>query len=248
MGFSANRPLWAWLLVGALGYLALPWYAAQDSNGLLLIGQGFGDEHVGNGLMQALAFGRPWLLLGVLGLALSAVGAAMAPGRAQGAWVLAGGVVGLAGLLVSGFAIGARGWAFDGLNSAWGELAARQLGMGWGAAVALAALAVLAAFGLARRGLFRGDLFVSAAVVVSGALLALFIVFPVLKALSAAVFTEEGQASAGVLWERLFNARNFGLGCLAGGPSCGVAWNTLLLALMTAASTTVLGTLMALMA
>jgi iron(III) transport system permease protein len=73
--------------------------------------------------------------------------------------------------------------------------------MGWGAAVALAALAVLAAFGLARRGLFRGDLFVSAAVVVSGALLALFIVFPVLKALSAAVFTEEGQASAG-LWER----------------------------------------------
>jgi hypothetical protein len=90
MGFSANRPLWAWLLVGALGYLALPWYAAQDSNGLLLIGQGFGDEHVGNGLMQALAYGRPWLLLGVLGLALSAVGAAMAPGRAQGAWVLAG--------------------------------------------------------------------------------------------------------------------------------------------------------------
>jgi hypothetical protein len=75
MGFSANRPLWAWLLVGALGYLALPWYAAQDSNGLLLIGQGFGDEHVGNGLMQALAYGRPWLLLGVLGLALSAVGA-----------------------------------------------------------------------------------------------------------------------------------------------------------------------------
>ena len=248
MGPTANRPLWGWLLIGALGYLALPWYAAQDTNGLLLVGQVFSAEHAGNGLMQALAYGRPWLLVGVLGLALCAVGAAMVPGRTQGAWMFCGGALGALGLLASGFAIGARGWAFDSLNTALGELAVRQFGMGWGAAVVLAALAVLAAFGLARRGFFRGDLFVSAVVVLCGALLALFIVYPVLKALSAAVFAEEGQASFGALWERLFNARNFGLGCFAGGPSCGVAWNTLLLALMTAASTTLLGTLMALMA
>ena len=88
----------------------------------------------------------------------------------------------------------------------------------------------------------------AAAVVLSGALLALFIVFPVLKALSGAVSTEEGRASATALWERLANGRNFGLGCLAGGTRCGVAWNTLFLALMTAASTTLLGTLMALLA
>eukprot|EP01035_Chromulina_nebulosa_P051747 gene51747-70509_t len=40
-------------------------------------------------------------------------------------------------------------------------------------------------FGVARRGFFKGDLFVAAAVVGCGSLLALFIVFPVLKALSA---------------------------------------------------------------
>ena len=245
---AANRPLWGWLLVGALGYLALPWYALQDGNGLAYVTQVFSNEPAGNGLLQIFAFGRGWLLWGLLGLALAAVGAAMAPGRRQGAWLLAGGALGLLGLLSSGFLIGARGWAFDGLNAAFGELGLRQGGMGWGAAVVWVALVMTAAFGLARRGYFRGDLFVAAAVVFCGALLALFIVYPVLKALSGAIWTEEGRASATALWERLANGRNFGLGCLAGGTRCGVAWNTLFLALMTAASTTLLGTLMALLA
>jgi iron(III) transport system permease protein len=41
--------------------------------------------------------------------------------------------------------------------------------------------------------------------------------------------------------------RNFGLSCLSGGPTCGVAWNTLFIGLMTATSTVILGTFMALM-
>jgi iron(III) transport system permease protein len=48
--------------------------------------------------------------------------------------------------------------------------------------------------------------------------------------------------------DRVASERNFGLGCVTGGQRCGVAWNTLFLGLMTAASTTLLGTLMALMA
>lgn len=35
---AANRPLWAWVLIGVLGYLLLPWYAQQDANGLLAVG------------------------------------------------------------------------------------------------------------------------------------------------------------------------------------------------------------------
>ena len=38
------------------------------------------------------------------------------------------------------------------------------------------------------------------------------------------------------------------MSCLAGGVRCGVAWNTLFLALMTATGTTVMGTMMALLA
>lgn len=248
MKIPANRAVWAWVALGALGYLLLPWYAIQDANGLTRIAQVFSGDAAGNGLMQAAVHGRPWLWLGVLGLAGAAVAACMAPGRRQGAVLMAAGGLGLLALMASGFAIGARGWSFEFLNASFGELGSRQPGLGWGGFVAIASLLMLAAFGVARRGFFRGDLFVAAAVVGCGALLALFIVFPVLKALGAAFFDEDGRFAARLLWERMANERNFGLGCLSGAPRCGVAWNTLFLGLLTAASTTVLGTLMALMA
>ena len=69
-----------------------------------------------------------------------------------------------------------------------------------GGFVVLSALLVLLSFGVARRGFFKGDLFVAAAVVGCGSLLALFIVFPVLKALSAEFFLEDGPFSLAVVW------------------------------------------------
>ena len=245
---APNRPLWAWVALGVLSYLAFPWYLQQDGNGLLALGHVFADAPTANGLLQAAAYGRPWLWAGLLGLALAGVGAALPAGRRQGAVLAAGGALGLAGLLASGFAIGPRGWSYDWMNTVWGELGAGQPGMGWGGFVALSALLVLLSFGIARRGFFKGDLFVAAAALGCGSLLGLFIVFPVLKALSAAVFTEDGALSLTVLWDRVAHERNFGLACLGGGQRCGVAWNTLFLGLMTATSTTVLGSFMALMA
>ncbi len=251
MNLSVNKTLWWWFAIGCAGYLALPWYAIQDANGLLRIPQVFAGEATGNGLMQAAVFGRGWLWLGLVGLAVAAAGACMVPGRRQGTVLLLGGGLGLLALLVSGFAIGARGWAFESITAAFGELGARQPGIGWGGFVALTALLVLAASGFARRGYFKGDLFVAAAVLCCGSLLALFIVFPVLKTLGAAFLTEDGQFAWTALFGRVSSARNFGLACLpgmGGGQPCGVAWNTLFLGLMTAAATTFLGTLMALMA
>ena len=65
------------------------------------------------------------------------------------------------------------------------------------AVVALVALVVLAAFGVARRGYFKGDLFVAAAVVGCGCLLAaLHRCFPVLKALGSAFLDEDGRVRA----------------------------------------------------
>ena len=251
MNGSINRTLWLWLAVGVLAYLVLPWYAIQDANGLLKIPQVFSGEQAGNGIMQAIVYGRPWLWLGLAGLAVAAVGAVLQPGHRQGAILIAGGGLGVLSLLASGFLIGARGWAFESLTASFGELAARQPGVGWGGFVVLTALLMLTAFGIARRGYFRGDLFVAAAVVGCGSLLGLFIVFPVLKALSGAFLTEDGQFAVGAVVERVASARNFGFGCLTGwgaGQTCGVAWNTLFLGLMTAAATTLLGSLMALMA
>ena len=208
-------------------------------------------ERTGNGLLQAAVYGRPWLWLGLAGLAIAALGAVMTPGRRQGALLIAGGSMGVVSLLASGFLIGARGWAFESFTASFGALAAHQPGVGWGGFVVLTALLMLTAFGIARRGYFKGDLFVAAAVLGCASLLGLFIVFPVLKALAAAFFDEQGQFAISALTERVASERNFGLGCVTGWPrglTCGVAWNTLFLGLMTAGATTVLGTLMALMA
>ena len=251
-GAQPNRAIAVWLVIGILAYLALPWYAIQDSNGLLQIPNVFSGADAGNGVMQAGAYGRPWLWLGVLGLLLAAVGAWMLPTKRQGAVLMAVGLLGLVGLLGTAFCIGAKGWSFTWMNASFGELAVNQFGIGWGAVVVLVSLVVLTAFGTARRGYFKGDLFIAAAVLGCAALLALFIMFPVLKALSAAFFTQTDDGTSTfapwAMWGRIASQRNFGLSCVVGGQRCGVAWNTLFLGLMTATFTVVLGTLMALMA
>ncbi|MDQ0015986.1 iron(III) transport system permease protein [Variovorax boronicumulans] len=244
----SQRWIWAWVALGIAAYLLLPWYAIQDATWYEAVPQVFGQAEGANGLMQAATQGRSWLFIGLAGLVMCAVGAWLPPGRGQGRWLLAGGASGAIGLAVAGFTIGARGWSVAALNTQFGELAINQFGIGAGGFVALTALVMLAAFGIARLGLFKGDLFVAAAVIGCGVLMALFIAYPVSKALSGAFFNEDGQWSITAFVARVFTERIWGLGCLAGGVRCGVAWNTLVLALLTAAGTTFLGTLMALMA
>ena len=243
-----NGAVWSCIAAGFLAYLLLPWYAIQDTSWYQALPQVFNEGDAANGLLQALRQGRPWLLVGLAGLVLCTFGALLRPGRGQGRWLLAGGLVGALGLAIAGFTIGARGWSVAALNTAFGELSVNQFGIGAGGFVALAALILLAAFGLARLGFFRGDLFVSGAVIGCAVLMLLFIAYPVSKALAGAFFNEDGQWSLGAFADRIFTARIWGVGCVTGGAACGVAWNTLVLALLTAAGTTFLGTLMALMA
>ena len=248
MASKPNAAIWFCLAAGWLAFLVLPWYAVQDTSWYEALPQIFGSAEGANGLMQAVAQGRTWLLVGVLGLLLCTAGALQRPGRAQGAWLAAGGGIGFAGLVAAGFLIGARGWTVAAFNTQFGELAVNQFGIGAGGFVALTALILLAAFGLARRGFFKGDLFVSGAVLGSAALMVLFIAYPVSKALVTAFVNEDGAWSLAALFERVGTERIWGLGCVAGGVRCGVAWNTLFLGLLTATGTTFLGTLMALMA
>ena len=243
-----NRALAAWLAIGFASYLIFPWYAIQDTAWYYVLPQILGGSETANGLLQTFDHGRGWLLSGLLGLGIAASGLVFPAGRRQGRWLIAGGLVGLIGLIGSGFVIGARGWSYELLNTSFGELAINQFGMGMGAFVALLSLLVLTAFGLARVGYFKGDLFVAAAVVCCSALLALFIAFPVVKALSGAFTTDEGKWAVTAIFDRISDSRIWNLNCLGGGVQCGVAWNTLFLALATAFGTTVLGTMMALLA
>lgn len=243
-----NQAIRLWIALGLLAYLLLPWYAIQDTAWYSVLPQIFAGPETANGLVQTVVHGRVWLGLGLVGLGLCAVSLWLPAGRSQSGWLLGGGLLGFVGLLASGFMIGARGWSFAALNTQFGELAVNQYGIGMGAFIALLALVMLTAFGLARRGYFKGDLFIASSVLGCSVLLLLFIAFPVTKALYGAFLNEEGHWAWSAIFERIGNERVWGLGCVSGGTRCGVAWNTLFLALLTATGTVILGTMMALLA
>ena len=244
----ARRIVLGWLVLGLLAYTLLPWYFPQDLSLLKSLPGIFGAGETASGVVQAAVHHRPWLWVGLIGLLVAFAAWLMPAGRAQGRVLVAGAGLGLAGLLIGGFAIGARGWSFEALTALFGDLPTGQFGIGLGGALALLALLMLLGAGIARLGYFRGDLFVAGAVVLCGALLLLFVALPVGKSLIGAFIGEDGSLSLLALADRLGHERVWGLQCVVGGVRCGVAWNTLFLALITAAGTTVMGTFIALMA
>ncbi len=243
-----QRTLLLWLLLGLGAYTLLPWYFQQDTGLLKALPGIWAGTDTAAGVVQAARHGKPWLWLGLAGLLVAAAAWRLSPTRLQGVLLLAGGGVGALALLASGFAIGAQGWAFEFLAPVFGALDQGQFGIGLGGALALLSLLMLAGAGVARLGYFKGDLFVASAVLLCSALLLLFVALPVGKSLAGAFFDEAGAFSIAAMGERLGNERVWGLGCLAGGVRCGVAWNTLFLALLTATGTTLMGTLIALYA
>ena len=224
-----GRAVSAWLLVAALSFVLLPWYFLADQSVLQSLPGVWGAADGASGAVQAAVHGRTWLWIAPIGMAIAIIGWRANERRRQGALLSAGALVGLLGLLGSGFAI-------------------RQPGIGLGGALTLLAFLMLLGAGVARLGWVRGDAFTASAIVLSSALLLLFVVWPVAMSLAGAFVDENGRLSLAALVERIGNERTWGLGCLVGGVRCGVAWNTLFLALLTATGTTVLGTMIALLA
>ena len=239
---GARGALLFWLAAGGIGFALVPWYALPDSVwALAWVGQ-IASEDAAPALLQASAHGHTWLApLGVLlfvGLPLLAP----AIGREFRARALiAIGGIGCLWFFAQGFAIGPAGWHYEWLRPALGPLAGGQSGMGLGAFLVVAAFAMMVALGLAGRGYFKGDGFVAGSVVAIGILVALFTFFPVTEILVAAVEEKDGVFSAAALTARLFTEKVWGVGCITALGRCGVAWNTLLLALLCAVTCTALG-------
>jgi iron(III) transport system permease protein len=223
-----QRTLRAWAALGLAAFALLPWYLPQDIGLWQALGGVFGAPETASGLTLLWRHQRGVLAFALAGLLLAGAATVRSAGGMQGWLLLAGAGLACAAQLAAGF---------------WGS----QPGLGLGGAVVLMALLVLAAAGVARLGRFRGDVFVAGAVWFCGALLLLFVAFPVAKALAAAFLDDAGRPSIVAWAQRLGSERVWGLGCL-GGTRCGVAWNTLVLALLSAAGTTVMGTLIALWA
>ena len=231
-----------WLAVGAAGFLLLPWYALQDSVFLFRWVPHFGTKEAAPAWLQASLHGRIWLW--PLGALLALAGLLLAPGLARATRanaLIAIGAAGVAGFFVQGFAIGPTGWYYESLARALPALTTGQYGVGLGAALVVTAFAMLFSVGLAARGFFKGDAFVAGSVVAVASLVIVFTFYPVFRILLSAVEDAGGAFSLAAFGNRLTTEKVWGLGCITGSTRCGVAWNTLALALTTATCCTALG-------
>ncbi|MGF1594300.1 MAG: ABC transporter permease [Kiloniellaceae bacterium] len=239
-----NRTVALWLAVGWVGFLVLPWYGIEYgfwSFDWLFEGYPL-DRDSAPGLLQVFTGGKPWLA--PLAIALLAPLAVITRRKSDPLFarvLLAAGAGGLAYLLLQAFAIGLRGWDFAFLEAIFGPLESRQFGLGYGALLVGAALLFFFTQGLAARGAVKGDVFVVSSIGAIVALVGVFVFFPVLNILTSAVRAGDGSFAPGAFVYRFIDRKIWGLDCLVGAYSCGVAWNSLLLALLTAFSTTILG-------
>jgi iron(III) transport system permease protein len=230
-GLRQARAIAACAGAAAAAFVLLPWYSTPEGIAqLALPGALLADPESATGLAQALLFRQPLLLLALA----CAVACAFAPRlrtvRAQAAGLV---VCGFGGALVLGLA-------------AQLPTAHPHAGWGWGAALTLVGLLACGAGGLARAGAFKGDMLASGVAVLAACGLTAFVVYPLARGLAVGFAADAGQTGIAAAASRIANERTWGLSCLGQGAHCGVAWNTLFLALLTATGTTALGLLLAL--
>jgi iron(III) transport system permease protein len=243
-----SRAIILWILVGVIGAAVLPWYALNDGLFSLSWVRAYPNPETGSALYQIAALGRVWLLAPLAPLAAAFIVVVMRLPTAITARLLMWlSIVGMVLMVLQGFAIIHNGPS-TGLIGLLAPAGAKQPGMGYGALALGTTYLMLLSCALAAQGYCRGDLFVVGSIALIIALIGLFVFFPVLTILASALQDNQGQWAPSQFTEKLFDRSIWGLGCITGGVSCGVAWNTMLLGIAVGAGTTLLGMAFALVA
>lgn len=239
------------MAVGWIGYAVLPWYGLNDgffNFEWLFDGYPLDGEYA-PALFLVAQLQKVWLAPMAVLLALPL----LLWGRKKsdpffGNLLIFVGVAGLFWFFAQGYGIGLRGWNYGFLADLFGPLADRQFGMGYGAVFTCAAFLFLLSLGIAARGAVSGDVFVVSSIALVVALVAIFIFVPIVAMLASALVTQDGGYSISSFAGKFFASRIWGLDCLFGGTRCGVAWNSLFLAVVVGVLTTLLGLVFALIA
>ncbi|WP_347313368.1 ABC transporter permease [Defluviimonas sp. SAOS-178_SWC] len=236
-----------WIIAGWVGFSLLPWYGVEDFWQFEWLVDGWPVDTDYAPAAFLLAQGEKlWLL--PLVPALIAPVLILRRRKTDPVFakvLLAAGGFGFAWLTAQGLGIGIRGWSAGWLEALFGPLGDRQYGMGYGALIVASAFLFLFTQGIAARGAINGDVFVTGAIGGVIAVVTIFVFFPIAKLMVAAFITEEGSYSILTFLGKFFDDRIWGLGCLTG-ARCGVAWNSLFLAVLVGLLTTLLGLVFAL--
>jgi iron(III) transport system permease protein len=217
----------AWVGVLWAAVLLLPWYGLEHLSwpaSMPLVGQMF--------------TGRWWLAPLLLAPALAAT-------RRPEAWVAAA-ICGIGWLALESLAIIHHGWGFS-LIASFGP-GPTQPALGWGALVYATACLAIAAYGLAARGWMRGDVFVAASLLLIVGAILLFVAVPVGTILLSAIRDNDGRTALGEFAGKMFDKSIWGISCITSDRACGVAWNSLELAIIVGVLSTLLGLAFALIA
>ncbi len=235
--------------LGWLGYAVLPWYLVEGGNLSLSSFSGWPAGAAGSGLVLGLFGGRYWLLPLALPLLAGLAALRFPPDDKRIAETLTGvGIAGLVWLIFQGFAVGLRGWELDWLTALLGGPGPKQEGMGYGAFFTALSFLLILTHGLAARGYCRGDIFVVSSIGLIIALITAFVFFPIWEILVSAFKDNDGAFAPAEFATKFFDNSIWGLDCTYSSLRCGVAWNTLFLAILVGVGTTALGLAFALIA
>ncbi|MDC1272082.1 iron ABC transporter permease [Planktomarina temperata] len=234
-------------MIGLVGFFAVPWYGVEDFFKFewLIDGYPFDADYAPAAFLLGQA---EKLWLAPLILPLLAPFAVLLKRKSDPLYarvLIVAGAIGLGWIILQGFSIGIRGWNFGWLRVFLGDLNDRQYGMGYGGMLVTVAFLFLFTQGIAARGAINGDVFVVSSISGIVVIVTIFVFFPIAKMLTAAFITDVGGYSLSVFASKFFDDRLWGLGCLSGGR-CGVAWNSLFLAVLVGLITTTLGLIFAL--
>jgi iron(III) transport system permease protein len=239
-----------WLALGMLGFAVLPWYMVEGAafSSLRWL-EGYPTGPAGSGLFLGLFGGKPWLLPVAIPLAVTALPALWTRDDPRAATCFIwGGIIGLAWLFIEGAAIDHRGWTWPWLAALLGAPGPKQGGMGYGAFLTALSFLMLICHGLAARGYCRGDAFTVSSIGLIIALITVFVFFPILMVLISAFQDNAGTFAPAEFMGKFFDRSIWGLDCVTSSLRCGVAWNTLFLAVLVGFGTTALGLAFALIA
>ena len=237
------------VVVGLIAMIALPWYRIEGGFYSFQWLASFPNDPAGApAVLEIAEFGRAWLAVAALLLVAAGASRFVGDARRRGMVLSAAGAAGVLFLALQGLAINFSGWSWSFSEALFGPLADGQPSMGAGAVVTGIVFVLLFSFGLAERGVMKGDAFVVASIAILVFLVSIFVFYPVGSMFVGAFQSVDGAFDATGFISNIQDPSVWSLDCVVGGDRCGVAWRTLLLAILTATGATVLGLSFALVA
>ena len=230
-----------WLVLALVASVMLPWYntvslelSSSDISGVSAVSE--------------ILAGRTWLSFPMIIIFLLLL-LRLKDGRnwMQSAPAMVLSLVAFIIFIIPTFLIGYDGPALNIISTLYPKSYMGQNGLGIGGILFSISLLGLIGDAFAARGFCRGERFGSNAIIFISSLLVVFVFFPIAKLGASAFISPDGTFSLVTIVERVLAPNLWGMSCLVSSQSCGIVINTIILGVLSAGISTMLGLALALL-